>query len=175
MKTYLGFKRTVVDKSTGAQSTEMKFIPVDLPSIDAKDGWKLVGSSDSVFIVPEVQEETVEQLSIPECVVEQDPIPAGATFESPEVGTARLVRLKNEIKITWRRGKKTANQTSPNSVCISELNKNQFFADCRRAFGQSTDYFRFSTTDAEYKYWNEFIDREYARQLAEANHKLRVG
>jgi len=166
MKTYLGFKRTVVDKLTGLQSSEIKFVPVSIPGIETKDGWKLIGASDSVYIVPEV---SVQQLSIPECEVTQPLIPSGASFNSPVEGTAKLVRLKNEIKITWRRGKKTLHQTTPNSVCIDELKKNQFFADCRRAFGDSCDSFRFSTSDPEYKYWNEFIDREYARQLEAVN------
>lgn len=175
MKTYLGFKRTVVDKVTGLQSSEIKFIPVEIPGINSQDGWKLIGSSDSVQIVPEVTTTIAEQLSIPECEVAQDPVPVGATFNSPVEGTAKLVRLKSEVKITFRRGKKTLNQTSPNSVCISELTKSQFFADCRRAFGRDCDCFRFSTTDPEYTYWNNFIDQEYNRQLTEVNRKLKVG
>ena len=172
MKTYLGFKRTLVNQETGEKATEMKFIPVDVPGIDPEDGWKLVGTADSVSIESKPVEDVGEQLTIPGCDMGPKLLKVGASFESPVTGTARLVRRHDEIKITYRKGKKTLNQTSPNSVCISEQTKNAFFADCRGAFGKNCDIFAFRTTDPEYEYWSNLIDKEYTTQLQSVNARL---
>lgn len=169
MKTYIGFKRSIVDPVTGETRSEIKFVPVDIPELDSREGWKMIGSADSISVLDPCSTESVEQQVIPEFQQALAPLQNGDSFESLTTGTARLVRLKNEIKITYRKGKKTLNQTSPNSVCIDELTKNQFFADCRRAFGRDSEYFRFSTYDKEYEYWNGFMDREYQKQLKAVN------
>lgn len=185
MRTYLGFKRVATDQKTGMQFSETKFVPVTIPELDAEDGWKLIGSSDVVEVVPMTSEIKVngfsinaeelpgEQLTIVgmEKVVEEikKELPNGSAFQSPVSGTAKLIRANNDVFIAYRRGKKGLNETSPNSVCISETTKAQFFAECRRAFGRSCDQYRFSSGCKEFDYWNKFMDEEYARQLKEVN------
>lgn len=199
MNTYLGFKRTVV--KNGATVSEMKFVPVNIPGIEAADGWKLVGTSDTIEVV--AQESTAEeipvikkQLTIDDLqevkskhsevptdgadqtvvtkVVEEitvKDLPNGSTFESPVSGTAKLIRMGGDIFIAYRRGKKTLNQTTPNSVCISETSKAQFFAECRRAHGRTSENYRFNDKEPEFAFWNKFIDDEYAKQLKEVNRR----
>ena len=179
MRTYLGFKRTLIDPSTGYQKTETKFIPVNIPELDSSQGWKLIGSSDIVEVLPMLtQEERSEVPFVEEHVTvevnssKDSKLPLGSTFESPVSGTAKLVRAKNEIFIAYRRGKKGLNETSPNSVCISEDIKSKFFAECRRAFGRSCDTYKFVSGCSEFDYWNMFIDVEYNRQLMEVNSRV---
>ena len=184
MNTYLGFKRVVTDQVTGIQKTETKFVPVEIPEISENDGWKLIGSSDSIEVIPRVSPVKVNGLPITEgeqlvleCMQEEvkDATPLianGQPFESPVQGTAKLIRANGDIFIAYRRGKKGLNETSPNSVCISETTKSQFFADCRRAYGRNCDQYRFSSGCKEFDFWNKFVDEEYARQLKEVN-KLR--
>lgn len=185
MNTYLGFKRVVTDKVTGLQTSETKFVPVDIPQLKAEDGWKLIGSSDTVEVIPmlsgiqingcpiSAEQLPEEQLTIvgmePDVEKPKKELPNGSSFDSPVSGTAKLIRANNDVFIAYRRGKKGLNETSPNSVCISETTKAQFFADCRRAFGRSCDQYRFSSGCKEFDYWNKFMDEEYARQLKEFN------
>lgn len=179
MRTYLGFKRVVTDQKTGLQTSETKFVPVNIPELNAEDNWKLIGSSDTVEVLPILEGVNIsgepvvgEQLSIAGVGVapsEKHDLPTGSSFESPVSGTAKLIRANNDVFIAYRRGKKGLNETSPNSVCISETTKAQFFADCRRAFGRSCDQYRFSSGCKEFDYWNKFMDEEYARQLKEFN------
>lgn len=187
MKIYLGFKRTITDQVTGIQTTETKFVPVDIPQLNASDGWKLIGSSDTVEVVPMgVNKVQVNGLPITEgeqmvisvmdnATPEQKPtkmLPNGSSFESPVSGTAKLIRAGGDIFIAYRRGKKGLNETSPNSVCVSDVIKSQFFTSCRQAYGASCDNYRFANGCKEFDYWNKFIDEEYARQLKEVNRKL---
>jgi len=179
MRTYLGFKRVVTDQKTGLQTSETKFVPVNIPELSAEDNWKLIGSSDMIEVLPMLEDIKIsseplvgEQLSIAGVDVtppEKHELPTGSVFESPVSGTAKLIRANNDVFIAYRRGKKGLNETSPNSVCISETTKAQFFADCRRAFGRSCDQYRFSSGCKEFDYWNKFMDEEYARQLKEFN------
>lgn len=179
MRTYLGFKRVVTDQKTGLQTSETKFVPVNIPELNAEDNWKLIGSSDTVEVLPMLESVNIsggpivgEQLTISGGVTstpEKHDLLAGSSFESPVSGTAKLIRANNDVFIAYRRGKKGLNETSPNSVCISETTKAQFFADCRRAFGRSCDQYRFSSGCKEFDYWNKFMDEEYARQLKEFN------
>lgn len=186
MKTYLGFKRTVTDQVTGRQRTETKFVPVTIPGLNSDEGWKLIGSSDVVEVIPETKPVSVNGPTILEgeqfCIVEvldnntEDkkikPLANGSAFQSPVHGTAKLIRAGGDIFITYRRGKKGLNETSPNSVCISDYVKSQFFTSCKQAYGSSCDSFRFSTGCKEFDYWNKFMDEEYSRQLQEVNKKL---
>ena len=101
-----------------------------------------------------------------------DPIEEGTNavidvekFISDVAGTAKLVRSKGVIKIVARRGKSTYNQTTPNSVCINDFTKNEFFKNCREIHGQGSAIFQFKATDGRpYDYWNDIIDKEYVRQ-----------
>lgn len=184
MKTYLGFKRVVTDQKTGLQQTETKFVPVDIPELNAADGWKLIGSSDTVEVIPMTSSAQVSGFSITgdeqmmivgvldSTQETKKELPNGSSFESPVSGTAKLIRANGDIFIAYRRGKKGLNETSPNSICIGETTKSQFFAECRRAFGRSCDQYRFSTGCKEFDYWNKFMDEEYARQLKEVNRAL---
>ena len=185
MKTYLGFKRVVTDQVTGHQKTETKFVPVDIPGINASDGWKLIGSSDTVEVVPLTSKVQVNGMPITEgeqmviSVMDSAPeskpaktLPNGSSFESPVAGTAKLVRAGGSVFIAYRRGKKGLNETSPNSVCVSDLVKTQFFLACRQAYGASCENYRFAEGCSEFTHWNKFMDEEYARQLKEVNRKL---
>mgnify|MGYP003307193161 CR=1 FL=1 len=68
-------------------------------------------------------------------------------------------------------GKTTYNQTTPNSVCINDFTKNEFFKSCKEFHGPS-GCFMFSKEDVQpYNYWNTVISREYVRQYNKANNK----
>lgn len=172
MKTHLIFKRT--ENIEGVSQVVTKIIPVEVPYINRGEGWILSGHADVVDIVKTsdslqetfdvsslnnysipLSEQTIETLNI-----EKDDI---VKFESSVKGTAKLVRSKGVIKIVARRGKTTYNQTTPNSVCINDFTKNEFFKSCREYFGP-TACFEFKIQDKPYDYWNDVIDKEYQRQ-----------
>ena len=86
-------------------------------------------------------------------------------FPSDVQGTARLIRNNTTIRIAYRNGKQ-ANMTDPNSVCINDYDKQMFFNNVRREKGQNVSNWSLNIDDHEqsYKYWNEFIDRQYKVQ-----------
>lgn len=185
MKTNLIFRRQVI--TDGVTKTVTRIVPVDIPMINSGDGWVLAGHADAIEtcedvyvhrLAPSTEMPVVcgEQLSIQDnCCetpqVERDiegsnksNITDVTKFISTVSGTAKLVRSKGVIKIVARRGKSTYNQTSPNSVCIDDVTKNNFFRDCRMVHGNS-GRFEFSSNDGRvYDYWNDVIDKEYLRQ-----------
>lgn len=164
MKTNLIFKRQeVID---GVTRVVTKIVPVDVPFLKSGEGWILSGHTDIV--------EVIDDLPVPECDQVSfnfennilDSKTAEVTrFESDVKGTAKLVRSKGVIKIVSRRGKTTYNQTTPNSVCINDFTKNEFFKNCRETHGNGSGIFEFRISDGKpYDYWNTIIDKEYARQ-----------
>ena len=168
MKTNLIFKRN--ETVDGVTQVVTKIIPVEIPYINRGDGWILSGHSDIIEIVQDnpFENKPAEQLSMnldePEKLILKK-------FQSDVAGTAKLVRSKGVIKIVARRGKSTYNQTTPNSVCINDFTKNEFFKSCREFHGPSGS-FMFSTENVQpYTYWNSVIDREYARQYKKANNQ----
>ena len=180
MTTNLIFKKSVVVNNIATVVT--RIVPVDIPTIEAGSGWILSGHADIVEVpssdvvtVMNSGVESLKELSIEPPVVEtekEQPV-VGSKFESSVSGTAKLVRSKGVIKIVARRGKSTFNSTTPNSVCINDFTKNEFFKSCRERHGQSAGIFEFRNSDGTYyDYWNDVIDKEYQRQLKEYKKKL---
>lgn len=181
MKTNLIFKR---QRNTGDKlETVTRIVSVDIPHIVAGEGWILAGHTDCVEVTPEVSISTLVDFAVkdeaietvPQSVlttVEVDSAIEAATFDPDKIvkfesdvqGTAKLVRSKGVIKIVARRGKTTFNQNTPNSVCINDFTKNEFFKNCREFHG-NVGCFEFKLSDGKpYDYWNEVIDKEYIRQ-----------
>ena len=169
MKTNLIFKRQVT--FNGVTKVVTRILPVDIPELDSGEGWSLSGHTDCIEttadmyvhrLAPVVQEEQLACIPAPE---EQREVNV-SKFESNVSGTAKLVRTKTGvIRIVARKGKKTYNQTSPNSVCINDFTKNEFFRNCREIHGDASGIFEFNRADGRpYDYWNNVIDCEYQRQ-----------
>lgn len=154
MKTNLIFKRSVQD--TNGYRVETKIIPVDIPQITAGEGWSLSGHTDTIEIVPETT-----PVATPPEVAPRAEIQPGQKYISTVKGNARLVRVKDTIKIAYRRGKATLNQNAPNSVCIGDTDKTAFFNTVRAFNGGSV--YRIDTSCKDYEYWNKFIDTQYER------------
>lgn len=166
MKTNLIFKRQVI--IDGITKTMTRIIPVEVPFIDSGEGWVLSGHTDSVEVVDMTQVNSapvsIEDCSKQEVDIKKE-VEVSDKFESDVKGTAKLVRSKGVIKIVARKGKSTFNQTTPNSVCIDDFTKNNFFKDCRIYNGETSGVYSFKSSDGRpYDYWNTIIDREYYRQ-----------
>ena len=154
-------------------------MPVDIPFINSGEGWILSGHADSIEVVSKDQVEffPMEDNVAPACehpnevtISIPDNVIDSTKFNSDVSGTAKLVRSKGCIKIVARRGKTIYNQTTPNSVCISENMKNEFFKDCRMWHGASSGIFLFTEKQdyVKYREWSLFIDEEYKRQKLRA-------
>lgn len=181
MKTNLIFKRQVT--IDGITKVITRIVPVNIPNINSGEGWTLSGHTDSLEVCEGVYAHpvapaaieavpvTVHSETITTPVEESVTVTVGKVdkvdstkFESDVKGTAKLVRSKGVIKIVARRGKSTYNQTTPNSVCINDFTKNEFFKNCREIHGNN-GCFEFIPADGRpYDYWNDIIDREYTRQ-----------
>ena len=183
METNLIFRRAVT--LDGVTKAVTRMVHVNIPEIDSGEGWTLAGHADVIEIcsnvgttnlAPNVPSTVVvvEEESKPDELVVNNSAPAvsSAKFESAVKGTAKLVRSKGVIKIAARRGKSTYNQTTPNSICIDDFTKNKFFHHCREVFGSDAGIYEFNskTVPYAYNYWNEFIDKEYSRQLQKVNY-----
>lgn len=184
MKTNLIFKRV------HEGSVEMVMVPVDIPQLNKGEGWTLASCCDTFtkFEVPsepivvsgkplEVIESVLDVVNTPdESVyhthdsVKQVPIadasnltdvPVGGKYESQVRGTARLVRYKDKIRITYRKGKTTFNRNEPNSVCIDDMTKQQFFNAVKRQYGTSVVVWQLVRGDTEYEHYNQLVDRLY--------------
>lgn len=176
MKTNLIFKR-VHDGNI-----EMVMVPVDIPQLNKGDGWTLASCCDTFtkFEVPskplvvtgkplEVLEEVVEVLDTTvkseskkdEKTPESTDVPVGGKYESQVRGTARLVRYKDKIRITYRKGKTTFNRNEPNSVCIDDMTKQQFFNAVKRQYGTGVVVWQLVLGDTEYEHYNQLVDRLY--------------
>ena len=93
-------------------------------------------------------------------------------------GTGKLIRTKDRrtIYIARRRNKRTGkidNKTRISSVCISDFDRDIFFKDCRSIYGmlpEGSVYKITSQLDSVlFKVWNDFMDKEYERQLERFN------
>lgn len=161
MTTNLIFKRQIV--LDGISKTITRIVPVEVPHINSGEGWVLSGHTDSVEVVDDcviniVSEKPLDDNSSKIGITDI------AKFESSVPGTAKLVRSKGVIKIVARRGKTVFNQTTKDSVCISDAVKRHFFKECTEYFGYNSDKFEFDTSCSRYDYWNNFIDEEYLQQ-----------
>lgn len=176
MKTNLIFKR-VRDGSV-----EMVMVPVDIPQLNKGDGWTLasccdtftkfevpsettVVTDDSLKVVDEVVEVTdttaKSEFKKDEKIPEPTEVPVGGKYESQVRGTARLVRYKDKIRITYRKGKTTFNRNEPNSVCIDDMTKQQFFNAVKRQYGTGVVVWQLVLGDTEYEHYNQLVDRLY--------------
>ena len=176
MKTNLIFKRV------HEGSVEMVMVPVDIPQLNKGEGWTLASCCDTFtkFEVPsepivvtgkplEVLEEDVEVIDTTakseskkdEKIPEPTDVPVGGKYESQVRGTARLVRYKDKIRITYRKGKTTFNRNEPNSVCIDDMTKQQFFNAVKRQYGTGVVVWQLVLGDTEYEHYNQLVDRLY--------------
>ena len=176
MKTNLIFKRVQEG------SVEMVMVPVDIPQLNKGEGWTLASCCDTFtkFEVPsepivvtgkplEVLEEVVEAIDTTakneskkdEKILEPTEVPVGGKYESQVRGTARLVRYKDKIRITYRKGKTTFNRNEPNSVCIDDMTKQQFFNAVKRQYGTGVVVWQLVLGDTEYEHYNQLVDRLY--------------
>ena len=176
MKTNLIFKRV------HEGSVEMVMVPVDIPQLNKGEGWTLASCCDifTKFEVPsepivvtgnplEVLEEDVEVIDTTakneskkdEKILEPTEVPVGGKYESQVQGTARLVRYKDKIRITYRKGKTTFNRNEPNSVCIDDMTKQQFFNAVKRQYGTGVVVWQLVLGDTEYEHYNQLVDRLY--------------
>ena len=176
MKTNLIFKRV------HEGSVEMVMVPVDIPQLNKGEGWTLASCCDTFtkFEVPsepivvtgkplEVLEEGVEVIDTTakseskkdEKIPEPTDVPVGGKYESQVRGTARLVRYKDKIRITYRKGKTTFNRNEPNSVCIDDMTKQQFFNAVKRQYGTGVVVWQLVLGDTEYEHYNQLVDRLY--------------
>lgn len=95
-----------------------------------------------------------------------------AEYPSSVSGTACLIRRNDTIRIAYREGKK-ANINTPNKVCISDLDKQNFFNAVRACNPTSiVSQWVLTTKDHHYNRWNEFIDTEYLAQRDEYLRRL---
>ena len=164
MKTNLIFKRQ--ETIDGVTQVVTKIVPVNIPFINSGEGWMLSGHTDIVEVINELSVSDCGQVSFNfENNILDSKTSEVTRFESDVKGTAKLVRSRGVIKIVARRGKTTYNQTTPNSVCINDFTKNEFFKSCREIHGNSSGIFEFRVSDGKpYDYWNDIIDKEYMRQ-----------
>lgn len=177
MKTNLIFKRQIT--IDGVTKVVTRIIPVDIPNINSGEGWTLSGHTDAleicegVYAHPVAPENTNTETA-PATEVEASEVEV-TKFVSNIPGTAKLVRSKGVIRIVARRGKTTYNQTTPNSVCINDFTKNEFFKNCREYHGQGSGIFEFTLKHGNpYDYWNTVIDKEYQRQKKDYEKSLSI-
>ena len=159
MKTNLIFKRQIT--IDGISKVEVKIVPVEVDGINSNEGWILNGHAD--IITQELTSKTIKEDP------KKEPLKFGSKFQSNVSGTAKLVRVGDTIKIVARKGKKTLNETTPNSVCISDATKNNFFNDFRHHRESIGDEYCFKSPTKYFSIWNTYMDVEYNRQLDEYN------
>lgn len=195
MKTNLIFKRVIEGR------VEMMMVPVDIPQIDAGQGWMLASACDQFTVA---EKPTIEQLSkqveemLPAALKNvpyvkdrkeqaggkvttiDDPtpvlnnVPAGGSYQSSVSGSARLVRYKDKIKITYRKGKTTFNRNDPNSVCINDFVKQEFFNSVKRQYGTNgVVTWQLVLGDTDYEHFNKLIDKIYEEGRLSYNESLK--
>ena len=82
--------------------------------------------------------------------------------ESDIPGTSCLVRIHNPqkfIKIAYRK----VNKNYPDSVCITNTEREKFFADAKANNGYVRKGYKYiiTETDSTFDKWNDFIDQRY--------------
>lgn len=90
-------------------------------------------------------------------------------FLSPTSGTSKLIRLKekNIIMIAYRGAGENANMNYPDSICIDNVTRENFFAAVKTTQGFQKiprKYVINKSYDPEvYQYWSDFIDNEFKK------------
>lgn len=87
-------------------------------------------------------------------------------------GSSLLIRKKDSIMISKRLTKTSyINRTSKNSVCIDVKTASDFFTDSKYLYGDQ-DYVRIHNLDSAsnslYLYWDDYMNKEFARQKRNA-------
>ena len=117
---------------------------------------KAVGCKEGVIDPAAVTEKTVEK--------REEILDFRKTFQSPVQGTSALVHKTEAgtIHIAIRR----SNKTSLNHVCINDEQREEFFADCKRAKGYiAGKYVIKATTDPIlYTKWSNLMRNEFIMQ-----------
>lgn len=190
MKTNLIFKRVIECR------VQMMMVPVDIPQVEEGQGWMLASACDQFTIA---EKPTIEQLSkhvedmlppalknapyvkdkkeppVGKVTTIDDPapvlnnVPVGGSYQSSVSGSARLVRYKDKIKITYRKGRTTFNRNDPNSVCINDLVKQEFFNSVKRQYGTGVAIWQLVLGDTDYEHFNNLIDKIYEEGRVEYN------
>lgn len=111
---------------------------------------------------------TANSVSIKKEEVEAKKEPNIREFPSCIPGTACLIRANNELRIAYRSGK-NANITTPNRVCISDADKQNFFNAVRVENPGITNIKKWVLKPGGcrslFDHWNAYFDEEYLRQL----------
>lgn len=147
------------------KTDEVAVVTVEVPEF-IKD-FQLVGSAKTVSMYEPVEEiqtagnhileaesKNIQKNSNVESLPEK--------FESGVNGTARLSTYKGQVVIGYRRGTTSKNQTTPTSVCISDVVKQEFFNDTRDEPIQYRVYEK--DNPSLFNKWFTYIKEEYARQ-----------
>ena len=148
------------------QTDEVAVVTVEVPEF-IKD-FQLVGSAKTVSVYEPIEEfKTVgkpilesESKNIQKNSKVESSLPE--KFESGVNGTARLSTYKGQIVIGYRRGTASRNQTTPTSVCISDVVKQEFFNDTRDEPIQYRVYKK--DNPSLFNKWFTYIKEEYVRQ-----------
>lgn len=152
--------------------TIIKLIPVEIPDGTIDESWNLVGECDAVeFVESKSMKETKTTKKKETTVNDKTDVKQlqfGDKYISSVGGTARLVRVNQEIIITRRKGNATLNQNDPNSVCIDDLTKTAFFSDCR-SLGANDWKIAYCRDSSLYNSWSSVIDKTYLDGLNEIN------
>lgn len=149
------FKKTTC--INGITKVNMRIVPVTVEDSVIDDTWMLASSCD------EITDGRCVDVKTSDCTATV--LHPGDKYDSTEQGTARLIRRNNQIFIAYRKGKKTLNQNSPDSVCISDNVKFEYFNDTRNN-GICID-----SSNSLYNKWSKIIDITYTKGLEEHNKK----
>ena len=147
-------KTTCID---GITKVNMRIVPVTVEDSEIDDSWILASSCD------EITDGRCDDVKASDCTTTV--LYPGDKYDSTEQGTARLIRRNNQIFIAYRKGKKTLNQNTPDSVCISDNVKFEYFNDTRN-FGTYIH-----SDNPLYNKWSKIIDITYIKGLDEYNKK----
>lgn len=180
-------KKNLIFKRINQGNIEMRVVAVDIP-LNYSDGWQIASWCDTIEFVDDSSTkndeteiskesdtllESKKRIKSVETGIEKEECLPGGKYQSTIAGTARLVRYKGKIIITYRRGKKTFNQNDPNSVCISDSTKTEFFQSVKRTYGSGTSIWQLLVGDSDYEYWNNIIDKIYETGRLAYNESLR--
>ena len=165
-----------LNNSVNPPRTEIKVVEVYVPGVERGEGWQLVSSADIVDVVPKTEAAkttTTKKTRRSTAKTVDDHVEAehGEDFILTTPGTARLVRKGNKILIAYRRGKETYHKYSPNSVCINDSVKNEFFSDCRTLCGTYPDKYVITHDifPLTFDKWSNWMDDAYTKALKHFN------
>lgn len=79
-------------------------------------------------------------------------------------GTSKIVKTHEKIFIAKRRGKTEAtfNRQTENCICISDAERDEFFASCREYWGTEDTRYYLPVNSRLYELWSIFMREAYA-------------